>query len=106
MQARERLRPGTPVEWESQASGSVTRKHGTVVCFVPAGRDALRLANLPPEVPRSRCKFERVSDYDRYVVMVYAQTGGYQGTKRYKEPRYYAPRASVLERATEGALEA
>lgn len=76
--------PGTRVKWTSQAQGSWVEKHGTVVAFLSAGKQASKY--IPPS-DKARLKAQDVSKVDRYLVEVPGARVTY----------YYCPRASQVE---------
>ena len=84
-----RIPVGTKVAWVSGAWGIDRRKEGVVVAFVPARVSVSSC--LPTKVPKSRLHGQDVSAKDRYLVEV--RFGPH------RQPVYYTPLASVLERA-------
>ncbi len=82
------MKVGDKVTWESQSSGYVKTKTGTVITEVPAGHSARR--HIPGGAKKSHIKFDvDKSVYDRMLVAVQAGKDG-------NITHYYCPRKSVL----------
>ena len=81
------FKPGDKVHWESQSQGTWKLKYGFFIMIIEPGEDAT--AFLPPDLPKSRFKGERISKIRRALVEVV--------TGKYRPCNYYAPRLSALQ---------
>ena len=87
----EKLAVGSKVHWESQINGSVKRKEGTIMAYVPRGTKVpLEGLDIPVS---SRMKFNPAftTAFDRYLIAVLEK----------RTIRYFAPRASSVSIAVE-----
>ncbi len=82
------FKAGDKVAWTSQAQGSWTEKHGTVVVDIPAGKSAMQ--HIPSGTKKSHSRIDKnISSIDRVLVAVPAGKDG-------KITHYYCPRKNVL----------
>lgn len=95
-----KLRPGTTVAWNSTANGSTTGKEGVIVGFIPAKQVPV---DVFPELKTIASSQDKLgygkygeSTNNRYLVRVDRQD---KRTGAMLMPHYYAPRASVIEKA-------
>ena len=88
-----RIQPGTTVTWSSQANSSTKKKTGTIIAFVPAGRDVFFLPETEALTLWPRQFDVPVAAVDRYLVRV-----DRQGKRHILAPVYYLPLAGALER--------
>lgn len=89
---------GEVIEWQSQASGSWTKKKGPILCVLPGSkRLSEKLTELGHTLPKSRVKATDRVLGARYVVAVQAA--------RKKDPALliYAPLVKVIDGKSAGA---
>lgn len=84
-----RFIPGTRVQWDSQANGSLTVKTGEVLGLIPANTIITKVVPGMAKVPRNRILGQFTSTVDRYLVAV-------NKGKRKESFYYYTPRAKQV----------
>ena len=94
MISEDKLVPGARVEWESQAGGFTTKKHGTIVAFVPK-RQKIETQTLELLF---RLHGVACSHIDRYLIRLDPKA-------RAKVTHYYVPVASVVRKGKLIAVE-